>query len=124
MTDCEPPGSVADIAERSFSFDGTVTVIGTPTASDASMSRYTTVTFAVNEWFKGGKGESTSVTMPAPLESGEIQGEAGPSYGKGSRLLVSGERLGDTLRAWGCGYTRYADATTSADWRTGITGHR
>lgn len=45
-----------------------------------------------------------------------------PSYGVGTRLLVSGEpRWGgtDPLRdafAWGCGFTRYYDAQAATDW--------
>lgn len=122
--DCEPPRSGADVARRSFAFDGTITAVGASAAPDASMTRYATVTFIVNEWFKGGKDVSADVVMPAPLEKGQIQGETGPSYGVGSRLLVSGEGAGEALRAWGCGYTRYADATTSANWRAAIGGRQ
>lgn len=47
---------------------------------------------------------------------------SGPSYGLGTRLLVSGEprwgggALTDAM-AWGCGFTRYYDKATADNWR-------
>lgn len=119
LADCEPPRSSSDIGRRSFGFDGTVISITTPSStSENSPLRYATVAFKVNEWFKGGEAKSTAVIMAAPLASREIRGESGPAYEVGSRLLVSGERRGDSLVAWGCGYTLYYSSTTATSWRT------
>lgn len=119
MSDCRPPQSGADIAKQGFAFDGTVDRVVGIASPDASPISFASVTFTVHEWFKGGDGMTSTVVMAAPLKPGQIQGDAGPSYQPGTRLLVSGSRgEGDALHAWGCGYTRYFNATTGGYWRS------
>lgn len=126
LTDCMAANSPAAIAARTFSFDGTVLAISSgPT--DQTVPRYAAVTFTVNQWFRGDSGDTVTVNMMAPLAAGEVFSESGPSYGVGTRLLVSGEpRSGQSdlsgALAWGCGYTRYYDQQTADSWRAAITG--
>ncbi|WP_306215414.1 hypothetical protein [Actinoplanes sp. RD1] len=112
--DCEPPESPAAVAARTMSFDGTVTAIA---EDPVTGTRDATVTFKVNEWFRGGPGPTATATMRAPLPPNVLESEAGPAYTTGTRLLVSGDAPGGRLRAWGCGYTRYYDDQTAAAWR-------
>jgi hypothetical protein len=119
--DCAFTGSPAEVAARPMSFDGTVTAVGAPiTDQPTPEDGYLPVTFAVNEWFRGGAGTSVTVAMRPPLAPGEVAGEPRPSYGVGTRLLVSGEQgapaLGGML-ANGCGFTRYYDQQTATAWR-------
>lgn len=81
----------------------------------------TRVTFAVNHWYRGGSQSEVTVDMWAPSQYDDEEGEFGASYGIGSRLLVSGEpRWGgeplDAAVAWSCGFTRYWDEDTDAEW--------
>jgi hypothetical protein len=81
------------------------------------------VTFQVNEWFKGGAGETVTVDLMAPTSN--IAGNDTPLYEEGTRLLVSGEpRWGgaplDDAIAWSCGgFTRYYESAVADDWRAG-----
>jgi hypothetical protein len=118
--DCAFAGSPAEVAARGMSFDGTVTAIADrPTTADG----YVPVSFAVNEWFRGGDGTSVTVAMRPPLAPGVIAGEPRPAYRIGTRLLLSGER-GDPavggMLAYGCGFTRYYDQQTATAWRDAI----
>jgi len=114
----------AAVNERAFSFDGTVTKIGEQyDDSDEGRAGRTPVTFTVNEWFRGGSGEAVTVDMDVPESGGwgTADGRT-PSYGVGSRLLVSGDpRMGgDPLSeatAVGCGFTRPYTAESVAEWR-------
>ena len=117
--DCVESYSPEAVAGRSFAFDGTVTAIGPARSNraDVELPRVG-VTFQVNEWFRGGSGESVTVDMEAPASTSN---DSLPAYGVGSRLLVSGEpRWGgaplDDAIAWSCGFTRYYDAETAAAW--------
>jgi len=122
--DCEPASSAADVAARGMSFDGTVTAVGATIANQPTPAeRYVPVTFAVTEWFRGGNGTSITVAMLPPLAPGELAGESHPSYGVGTRLLVSGERVDPALGsmlAFGCGYSRYYDQQTATAWRGAV----
>lgn len=121
---CMEDYSPAAVAGRAFSFAGTVTEIGDPVTDrgDSGDLGYAGVTFRVEEWFGPGTGPSTfTVDLGAPTKS--RMSESAPSYGVGSALLVSGEDrwgaggLADPI-AWGCGFTRYFDEETAADWRS------
>ncbi|GAB1644157.1 hypothetical protein [Krasilnikovia sp. MM14-A1259] len=117
--DCAAYGSARDITARGFAFDGTVSSIASP--ATVAPGGYTAVTFAVHEWFHGGSGDRVTVTMMAPLRPGQHASEAGPSYGTGSRLLVSGD-TSPGLVARTCGYTRYYDQATGDAWRAASNG--
>lgn len=116
------PGAVV---RRGFAFDGEVVAIGPSVSGGMPAGQpqdLVGVTFAVNEWFRGGEGATVVVDMTAPLVPGEASTVSAPSYGLGTRLLVSGESRwgGGPLEepiAWSCGFTRYYDAATAADWR-------
>jgi len=108
---------------RAFAFAGTVTEIGESVTDrgDSGDLGYSGVTFQVEEWFVGDGPATFTVDMGAPTKS--RMSESAPSYFVGSRLLVSGEDrwgeggLEDPI-AWGCGFTRYFDESTSAAWRS------
>jgi hypothetical protein len=116
---CVETYSPAAVAGRSFAFDGTVTAIG-PAGSNRSGPPLPLagVTFRVNQWFHGGTGGAVTIDMEAPAN---VSSEPLPPYGVGTRLLVSGEpRWGgaplDAAIAWSCGFTRYYDPQTAAEW--------
>jgi len=101
------------LGERGFAFDGTVTAIEDETT-----------TFRVERWYAGGEGDSVAV----PLRPTEAQFEVesvpvyAPSYEIGTRMLVSGEEDQGTTFVWQCGFTRYWDAATAADWEVAFGG--
>jgi hypothetical protein len=122
---CVQEYSPANVKKRAFAFDGTVTAIGKArTSRGEEPIPLASVTFRVNEWFAGGTGDTVTVDMTAPTagSGGDPTSEEGPTYGIGTRLLVSGQpRWGggplDEAIAWTCGFTRYYDAPTAAAWR-------
>ena len=93
---CPEDYAANQVAARDLAVDGTVTAI-----DDGR------VTFDVH-----GTGESVTVDMAPPVPS--RRSDTAPSYSVGTRLLVSG----DDGTAWGCGWTRYYDEETAADWRS------
>lgn len=124
MASCVETYSAATIANRAFAFDGTVIAIG-PGGTDQPGSGgldAVAVTFQVNEWFKGGTGDTVTVDLMPP---GSSAGAAPAAYEEGTRLLVSGEpRWGgeplDDAVAWTCGgFTRYYEAAVADEWRRG-----
>lgn len=127
--DC-PTIDVAWVAARAkFAFDGTISaVVPQAVTSGHVVPSHATVTFTVNEWFRGGSGHTATVTMSSPVErrDSEDSDEWGPSYAVGTRLLVSGTALsgswGNTPLAGVCGLTRYHDQQTAAAWREAISG--
>jgi len=115
---CVYPPDDEHLAERAFAFDGTVTAIGSPRTNRSGNPHLplASVTFRVNEWFRGGHGPTSVVDVDALGE------DSPPPYEIGTRLLVSGEpRWGgkplDNAIAWGCGFTRYYDTDAVASWR-------
>jgi hypothetical protein len=119
---CVEEYSPRSVTGRAFAFDGTVSAIG-PARTNRPGGRLDLVaaTFAVMHWYEGGSGSTVTVDITPP-EPGASIGETGPSYGLGTRLLVSGEprwggsALADAI-AWGCGFTRYYDEATANSWR-------
>lgn len=115
--------SPAALAQRSFAFDGTVTAID-PAGSNrpGAALPLASVTFRVNQWFRGGSGPAVTVDMdPSPTADSSTGDESVPVYAVGTRLLVSGApRWGgaplDAPIAWGCGFTRTYTAQTAAEW--------
>jgi hypothetical protein len=120
--DCVAAYSPAAVADRAFSFDGTVTAIGPSLPNRPDMDPgLVAVTFRVNQWFRGGSGATVTVDWYSPGQRNSATDPSLASYGVGSRLLVSGEpRRGgapsDSPVAWTCGFTRYYDPHTAADW--------
>lgn len=120
---CVQMYSAAALPQRAFAFDGTVTGIGTGSTNKRDMGHLDTVavTFAVNEWFKGGFGSTVTVDLMSP-GSHSPDGEP-PAYEEGTRMLVSGEPRwgGEPLEdpiAWTCGgWTRYYEQAVADDWR-------
>ncbi|OGO56316.1 MAG: hypothetical protein A2V85_10730 [Chloroflexi bacterium RBG_16_72_14] len=97
---CVESYSLATLANRSFAFDGTVTVID----GDS-------VTFTVNEAYRGVSGDA--VTLQAPGMTGTtITSAGGPVLVSGERYLVAG----DATFAWACGFTQRWDAAVAAEW--------
>lgn len=97
---CVEQYSLETLAGREWAFDGTVT----STSGDS-------VTFTVNDLFKGSFG--TSVTLEAPGMAGTtISSAGGPTVTVGERYLVAGD---DTF-VWGCGFTQPYDPVVVAAW--------
>jgi hypothetical protein len=121
VASCVETYDLVRLKNREFAFDGTVTqteVMKSPADGAPALDGYLTVTFHVNEWFRGGAQDTVTVDMIGPSLSPDQE----LSYGVGSRLLVTGEpRLsGSPLMAavaWGCGFTHYYDQATAAAWR-------
>lgn len=124
MASCAKGYSPSALAEHAFVFDGTVTGIGPSRSDRGPTTRFLAlraVTFHVNVWFKGGAEKTAVVDMIQPSMAKQAIGEAVPSYGVGTRLLVSGmPRWGgaplDKAIAWGCGFTRYYSPGRAAEW--------
>lgn len=116
--------SPAALAERAFAFDGTVTAIGPAGSNRPGVAPpLASVTFRVNQWFRGGSGPTVTVDMDAPPTASSSSDSSVPAFTVGTRLLVSGEpRWGgaplDAAIAWGCGFTRSYDFQTAAEWAT------
>jgi hypothetical protein len=111
------------VVGRGFALAGTVESIGPGTTNrpDNGRMSLSAVTFDVQEWFKGGSGDTVTIDMSPPSRGLRIS-EAPSSYEEGTRLLVSGEsRWGEGIfedgLAWGCGFTRYYEAETASAWR-------
>ena len=119
---CVETYSASTLVNRDFSFDGTVLAIGLGATNKPGMGELeiAAVTFRVNEWFKGGTGDTVAVDMGPPTP-GDASQE--PAYEEGTRLLVSGEpRWGgqplDDAIAWSCGgFTRYYEPAVADAWR-------
>jgi len=97
---------VATIANREMAFDGTVVAVN---GDD--------VTFEVNQWFRGGSAEETTVGGASGLGTLTSVGEA-VALEPGTRLLVAG----DQQFAWSCGFTQPYDADVAADWERAFGG--
>ena len=117
---CVEQYSPREVMDRAFAFDGTVTAIGpgrTDRGDEGDLG-YAGVTFEVHEWFRGGSAATITIDLEPPGASPDGR----PAYDVGTRLLVSGEHRwgGSTdadLLGWGCGFTRYHDASTADAWR-------
>ena len=124
VASCVETYDLVRLKNRAFAFDGTVTqteVMKPPADGSGALDGYLTVTFHVNEWFRGGAQGTVTVDMIGPSMSPDQE----LSYGVGSRLLVTGEpRFGgsplNAAVAWGCGFTRYYDQATAASWRQAL----
>jgi hypothetical protein len=94
------------LANREVAFDGTVTSIDGDT-----------VTFAVEEWYRGGDTGEVSLQGAQALTSIT---SVGPAFvlEPGARFLVAG----DGGFAWSCGFTQPYDATVADDWSRTFAG--
>lgn len=98
------------LRERSFAFAGTVTEVGSETDPSAPLGEgpIQRATFAVDDWFAGGSGDTIVVWMQR-------------SVAVGDRLLVTGEpRWGgeplDDAIAWECDFTVEWSDAAGAEW--------
>ena len=102
---CVEMYSLDNLKKRDYAFDGTVSKIE-PAAADGPDQ----VTFKVNEWFKGGDGETA---MRQATGFGAVTSTGGEPREVGDRLLVAG----DDDFAWDCGFTQEHSASVAADWK-------
>ena len=123
VTSCAFEYGPDTLAAQAFAFDGEVTALGESVSNrdDSGDLDLVGVTFRVHRWFAGGSGGTVTVDMDPPTRSWSGVSEWGPSYGVGTRLLVSGQpRWGgaplEQPIAWACGFTRYHDEATAAEW--------
>ncbi len=97
---CVETYSAETLATREVAFDGTLTAID----GDS-------VTFAVNEAFRGDLGDS--ITLEATGMTGtSVTSAGGPSLAQGQRYLVAG----DDQFVWACGFTQPYDEAVAAEW--------
>lgn len=121
---CAESYDLITLKHRAFAFDGTVsriTAMQPPADGSGALDGYLTVTFTVNEWFRGGDQTTATLDMAGPMGGSLWIEDQDMSYGVGTRLLVSGgPRFGGSpLRvaiAATCGFTRYYDKDTAASW--------
>lgn len=123
-TSCVESYTPTTAVSHAFAFEGEVVALGPSVSnrSDAADLDMVGVTFAVHEWFAGRSRETFTVDMLPPGQGSDASSESGSAYTVGSRLLVSGEpRWGgqpdESAIAWTCGFTRYYDQETAAQWR-------
>ncbi len=122
---CAKSYDLVTLKDGAFAFDGTVsriTAMQPPADASGALDGYVTVTFTVNEWFRGGDQGTVAVDMGGPIGGSLVVEDQDLSYGVGTRLLVTGKpRFGGSplqaAVAWGCGFTRYYDKDTAASWR-------
>jgi hypothetical protein len=110
-----PAYSPALVAGTDFALDGTVTEIGEqrfpPVPEDTDS--YFSLTLQVHAWYRGGTGGTVTIHL-SPTSAVSSEG-----YAQGTRLLVSGvlsDVEGRGLIGQGCGFTRYHDEATAAEW--------
>lgn len=77
------------------------------------------VRFEVNSWFRGGTGDTVWLRMASPRSTVE---DAAPTYGVGTRLLLSGADVNGDFWPWTCGFTRYYDQDAAAVWARVFSG--
>ena len=110
------------VGAKDFALDGTVTEMGrqrfAPLPGETEADSYFSVTFRVNAWYRGGVGETAILHVDAPYVQ-TPEGRFDETIAVGTRLLVSGvlsDVAGRGLIAQGCGFTRYYDEATAAEW--------
>ena len=112
-TGCAYPYERATLAESGWALDATVAAI--------RLHRHSArVTLDVNRWYRGGTGERVRVTMSSPHRDDAGQ-HPHPTYGVGTRLLLSGELSRGDVLVWSCGFTRYHDERTAATWSSAFS---
>lgn len=114
------------LPDATFAFSGTVTTIDTggPLFTDS-------MTFSVDEWFRGDDAAEVTLPMPTPAEPGDTSFRSGqhevPSVTVGTRLLVAGSsRSGapgteDPIPWATCDFVRYYDQATAQVWAAALT---
>lgn len=121
---CAESYDLTTLKKRAFAFDGTVsriTAMQLTADGSGALDGYVTVTFTVNEWFRGGDQSIVTLDMAGSIGGSLVVEDQDISYGVGTRLLVSGEpRFGgrplQAAVAWACGFTRYFDKDTAESW--------
>ncbi len=105
LTSCVAQYSLETLTEREYAFDGTVTAVD---GRD--------MTFAVNEWFAGGEGDT--VTLDHGDHVGMLFAPDGPALEPGTRVLAAG----DGGFVWSCGFTQLHDPALADQWRSAFPG--
>jgi hypothetical protein len=101
---CVETYDLETLQNREVAFDGTVQSV----EGDQ-------VTFTVQQWFRGGEGDTVTLTSAT---GGAITPDAGAPLTPGARLLVAG----DGGFAWACGFTQPYDEVVAADWAEALAG--
>ena len=73
------------------------------------------VTFSVEQWFRGGEGDRTTLSSST---GGAVTPDGGAPMTPGTRLLVAG----DGGFAWACGFTQPYDDAVAEDWAAALGG--
>lgn len=94
LTSCAEAFTIEALAERGFAFDGTVTAIEAPAATDVPY----VVAFDVTHWYHGGDDAIASLKT-YDISGTSLVGDLG--LAPGDRVLASGDE--DFL--WGCGFS-------------------
>ena len=99
---CVEEFTVANLAKRSWAFDGTVIEVIPPKDEESENPDdiVTTVRFKVNRWYRGGRGGTFSaLTYESP---GSVSSVGGVDTAIGARILASGE----DKYLWACGFSK------------------
>lgn len=110
---CIETYSLDALPNRRFAFDGTVTAIESGSRVADEEAAPVRVEYQVNEWFKGGEGDTVTLQSWDFIVAG---GAGDPALDVGTRVLVSG----DEDMAWGCGFTREYSARDARAWRNAL----
>jgi len=103
LTSCAFEFSVETLRDRGFAFDGKVTEIEVPAATDAPY----VVTFEVHRWYAGGDA-STVALKTYDVTGTSLAGDLALEIG--DRVLAAGDD--DFL--WGCGFSAHYDVGGAA----------
>lgn len=104
VTSCVESYSPETLANREYTFDGTITSVDGPN-----------MTFEVNEWFSGGT-EATVTLDHQGLAGGLLTPDI--AIEPGTRVLIGG----DGGFVWSCGFTQLWTEDTAAEWRAAVAG--
>lgn len=100
------------LAQRDYAFDGELIDAGEPPADGGVALALGRITFKVNEWFKGGDGNTVTLEGGG-LPIGYGSEDEGAVLVEGGRYLVSG----DEDFVWACGFTKTYSEAMAAEWR-------
>ena len=96
--------SLETLGHRELAFDGVVDSV------DGDQ-----VTFRINEWYRGGPGETVTLSGASTM-SGLTSAGSTVELQPGRRLLVAG----DGAFAWSCGFTQPYDPAVAETWRASL----
>jgi hypothetical protein len=124
------PSDPRQLTDTDVAFDGTVVAIRPDVSKRRGFWRTDAVTFTVHEWFRGGGGDTVTISFPQAERIDEPATGAAPyrarrmNYTTGTRILVHGSLPPgstdpETMSAGvqPCGATDYHDRRTATHWR-------